>query len=177
MVCVSGVARWSAADRCGLHGSALTRYPPAILDRVSTGTRSVVASARALPTLGAMTAGHSVTVTPADVRIEVFVKGERIASSDRALALDETGLPRRWYLPQDDIRMDLLHPLNMHTSCPFKGEASYWTLTVGDAVLDGVAWGYPEPIGGAEAIAGHVSFYNDRVDLRVDGGAEAAVGS
>ena len=124
-----------------------------------------------------MTAGHTVTIAPADQRIEIFVGGERVAASDRALALDETGIGRRWYLPQDDVRMDLLRPLNMHTSCPFKGEASYWTLTVGDTVLDGVAWGYPQPIEGAAAIAGHVCFYNDRVDLRVDGVREGAVSS
>lgn len=124
-----------------------------------------------------MNAGHTVTIAPVDQRIEIFVGDEQVAASDRALALDETGLGRRWYLPQEDVRMDLLRPLNMHTSCPFKGEASYWTLAVGDTVLDGVAWGYLDPIEGAAAIAGHLSFYNDRVDLRVDGVSEVAVSS
>lgn len=120
-----------------------------------------------------MSPGHTVTVTPAARHVEVFVAGERIAASDRALVLDETGLPRRWYLPKDDVRMDLLRPLNLHTTCPFKGEASYWTLEVADQVLDGVAWAYEAPIESVPEIAGHVCFYNDRVDLRLDGVAEA----
>ena len=122
-----------------------------------------------------MTAGHTVTISPADRRVQVFVAGEEVAASDRALALDETGLPRRWYLPKADVRMDLLRPLNLHTTCPFKGEASYWTLEVGGEVLDGVAWGYEVPIEAAAEIAGHVCFYNDRVDLHIGGEREAAV--
>ena len=116
-----------------------------------------------------MSSGHTVTIAPADEHVEVYVGGDLVASSDRALALDETGLPRRWYLPKEDVRMDLLRPIGLHTSCPFKGEASYWTLEVGGEVLDAVVWAYEEPIEAASAIAGYVSFFADRVDLRVDG--------
>ena len=118
-----------------------------------------------------MSAGHTVTIQPTTEHVEVFVDGERVAASDRALALDETGLPRRWYLPKDDVRMDLLRPIGLHTTCPFKGEASYWTLELGGRVLDGVVWEYPEPIEAARAIAGYLCFFPDRVDLQVDGAA------
>ena len=116
-----------------------------------------------------MSSGHTVTIAPTDERVEVFVGGDLVASSDRALALDETGLPRRWYLPKEDVQMQLLHPIGLRTTCPFKGEASYWTLEVGGEVLDAVVWAYEEPLESASAIAGHLSFFPDRVDIRVDG--------
>jgi uncharacterized protein (DUF427 family) len=122
-----------------------------------------------------MTAGHTITIEPSTHHVEVHVAGERVAASDAALVLHETGLPDRYYLPRDDVRMDLLRPLNMSTTCPFKGEASYWTLEVHGEVLDGVVWGYETPIPAAEQIAGRLCFYNDRVDLRLDG--EPATGS
>ncbi len=126
-------------------------------------------SRRHLVTLGQMTAGHTITIEPSSQHVEVHVAGERIASSDNALVLYETGAPDRYYLPRDDVRTDLLRPLNMNTTCPFKGEASYWTLEVNGEVLDGVAWSYETPIRDAEQIAGRLAFYNDRVDLRLDG--------
>lgn len=116
-----------------------------------------------------MSAGHTVTITPSDEHVEVVVDGEVVASSKRALALDETGLPRRWYLPKDDVRMELFRPIGLRTTCPFKGEASYWTLEVGGQALDGVVWGYEAPIPGAAAIAGHLSFFPDRIEVRVGG--------
>ncbi len=114
-----------------------------------------------------MTAGHVVTIRPTDEHVEVAVNGVTIAASDRAMLLDETGLPARYYLPREDVRMDLLRPTTFQTTCPFKGEASYWTLDLDGEVLDGVMWSYEAPISGAEAIKGLASFYPDRVDLRV----------
>ena len=116
-----------------------------------------------------MSAGHTVTITPTDAHVEVRLDGEVLATSDRALRLDETGLPARYYLPKDDVRMDLLQPTSFHTTCPFKGRASYWSAEVGGTRHDGIVWSYEEPIAGAEAIAGHLSFYPDRVEVTVDG--------
>jgi uncharacterized protein (DUF427 family) len=114
-----------------------------------------------------MTAGHTVTIAPADLHVEVWVDGEKVAESDRPLLLDETGLPTRYYLPRDDVRMDRLRHTTFSTHCPFKGDASYWSITVGDTTHDGIAWSYETPIPQAEAIAGYLCFYPQRVDLKV----------
>lgn len=116
-----------------------------------------------------MTSGHTVTIAPAGAHVEVRLGGSVLAESDRALRLDETGLPARYYLPKDDVRMDLLEATTFQTTCPFKGEASYWSASVGGERHDGIAWAYETPIEGAADIAGHLSFYPDRAEVVVDG--------
>ena len=112
-----------------------------------------------------MNPGHTVTITPSSLHVEVQVDGTTIAKSDRPLLLDETGLPTRYYLPKDDVRMDLLEPTTFATTCPFKGEASYWSLELDGTRHDGIVWGYEAPIETAKDIAGYVCFYPERVDL------------
>ena len=114
-----------------------------------------------------MTSGHTVTITPSDLHVEVRVGGELVAETDHPVLLDETGLPTRYYLPREDVRMDLFRPTTFTTQCPFKGDASYWTLELGDAVHDGIVWSYESPIPAAEGIAGLLCFYSDRADLTV----------
>lgn len=114
-----------------------------------------------------MNPGHTVTVAPADLHVVVKVDGETIAETDHPVLLEETGMPTRYYLPRDDVRMDLLRPTSFETECPFKGKASYWTLELGGAVHDGIVWSYENPIPGAAGIEGLLSFYNDRVELTV----------
>lgn len=116
-----------------------------------------------------MTQGHRITITPSDLHVEVHVDGEKVADSDRPVLLDETGLPTRYYLPREDVRRDLLTPTNHETTCPFKGEASYWSLTLGDEVHDNFVWSYETPIPEAEGVTRLMCFYNERVDLVVDG--------
>ena len=116
-----------------------------------------------------MTAGHTVTITPSNAHVEVRLGGELLAMTDTALRLSETGLPARYYIPKSDVYMDLLQATSFHTTCPFKGEASYWTADVGGERHDGVVWAYEEPIPAAAAIAGHLSFYPDRTEITVDG--------
>jgi uncharacterized protein (DUF427 family) len=116
-----------------------------------------------------MTSGHQITITPADARVVVTVGGETIADTDKAVVLAETGLPARYYLPREDVRFDLLSATSTHTTCPFKGQASYWSAQVGGQVLPDVGWSYESPIPQAAGIAGLVCFYNDRVQLTVDG--------
>jgi uncharacterized protein (DUF427 family) len=120
-------------------------------------------------TVAHMTQGHRITITPSDVHVEVAVNGEKVAESDRPVLLEETGLPTRYYLPRDDVRTDLLRPSNRETVCPFKGEASYWSLKVGDDVHDDFVWSYNAPIPDAEGITGLMCFYNERVDLTIGG--------
>jgi uncharacterized protein (DUF427 family) len=114
-----------------------------------------------------MATGHTITITPAERHIEVRVGGQKLAESDRALRLDETGLPARYYLPREDVRTDLLQPTARQTTCPYKGQASYWSAHVGGEVYPDLVWSYEAPIPAAEQIAGLMCFYNERVELTV----------
>jgi uncharacterized protein (DUF427 family) len=116
-----------------------------------------------------MAQGHTITITPTQKHLEITIGGEIVASSDRPVLLDETGLPTRYYIPRDDVKADLRGPTGTHTTCPFKGDASYWTVSVGDRAHEDVAWSYETPIPSAEQITGLVCFYNDRVDITLDG--------
>ena len=116
-----------------------------------------------------MTQGHRITITPADLHVEVTVDGEKVAVSDHPVLLEETGLPTRYYLPQRDVRTELLRPTRTETTCPFKGQASYWSVEVGGKVHDDLVWSYESPIPQAEGVAGLLCFYNERVDVTVDG--------
>jgi uncharacterized protein (DUF427 family) len=116
-----------------------------------------------------MTQGHQITVTPAAGRVVVSVGGEKIADSGQALVLAETGCPPRYYLPRSDVRTELLSPTATHTTCPFKGEASYWSVQAGGQAHEDVVWGYESPIPAVADIAGLLCFYNERVELTVDG--------
>ena len=91
-----------------------------------------------------MTSGHTVTITPSEAHVEVRLDGELLAKSDRPLRLAETGLPDRWYLPPADVRMDLLRKTSFQTTCPFKGEASYWSADIGGTTHDGIVWAYED---------------------------------
>jgi len=121
-----------------------------------------------------MSQGHTITITPADLHVEVRVDGEKVAESDRPVLLEETGLPTRYYLPREDVRTDLLRATSFSTACPFKGQASYWTLELDEQVHEGIVWSYEHPIPGAGGIAGLMSFYDDRVDLTVEDRAATA---
>jgi uncharacterized protein (DUF427 family) len=121
-----------------------------------------------------MSAGHTITVTPRDVRVEVRLAGELLAATDRPLCLSETGLPDRWYVPREDVRMDLLRATSFETTCPFKGQASYWSAELDGTTYDGIVWAYEAPIDAASAIAGHLCFYPTRTETTVDGEPVAA---
>lgn len=113
---------------------------------------------------------HRVDVLPSSRHVRIVVAGETVAESRRPWLLFETGLPTRYYLPREDIRMDLLEPTETHTRCPYKGVASYWSARVGDRVIQDIAWSYPDPIPECPKITGLISFFNERVDaLYVDG--------
>ena len=116
-----------------------------------------------------MSAGHTVTITPSDAHVEVRLDGELLAATDKALRLEETGLPPRYYIPKSDVRMELLEAMSFHPTCPFTGEASYWTADVGGQRHDGIVWEYEAPISAAADIAGLLSFYPDRTEITVDG--------
>jgi uncharacterized protein (DUF427 family) len=109
-----------------------------------------------------------VDVAPSSRHVRVESDGELLAESDRPLLLFETTLPVRYYLPPEDVRVELL-PSDTVSSCPYKGVAAWWSARVGDRLIDDVAWSYPSPIPENPRIAGLVCFRNERVDLVVDG--------
>jgi uncharacterized protein (DUF427 family) len=112
---------------------------------------------------------HRITVTDPVVTVEVVLDGVVVARSDRARVLREGSLPPRFYLPRDDVRMDLLSATEHTTTCPFKGDASYWSVQLDDARHENIAWSYQSPIPEMATIAGLLAFYDERVTLRVDG--------
>jgi uncharacterized protein (DUF427 family) len=110
-----------------------------------------------------------VDILPSSKHVRVLVDGQVIAESYRPWLLFETGLPVRYYFPKVDVRMDLLEPTDAITHCPYKGHASYWSLRLGDEVHEDLAWSYAHPLPESLRVAGLVAFYNDRVDLEIDG--------
>lgn len=101
--------------------------------------------------------------------IRVDIDGETIADSRRPVLLFETSLPTRYYLPKTDVDMTKLTPTDHATDCPYKGTAQYWSVTTGQGVTDNIVWGYQAPVHESAPIAGLVSFYNEKVDIYVDG--------
>lgn len=105
-------------------------------------------------------------------RVRVAIEGEVIAESTRSVALFESGLPPRFYLPEEDVRMELLEPSETRTRCAYKGLASYRHVRVGDTLHADLAWTYPDPDGDGRPIRDLTCFFNERVDLEVDGRRE-----
>ncbi|GAA0616158.1 hypothetical protein GCM10009547_17750 [Sporichthya brevicatena] len=101
-------------------------------------------------------------------RVRIEVDGVTVADSKRARVLRERGLPPRYYLPAEDVRTDLLTRTDSSTRCPYKGTASYWSLTVGGRIHTDLVWSYEDPIAERADIAGLLCFYDDQVDLYLD---------
>jgi uncharacterized protein (DUF427 family) len=110
-----------------------------------------------------------VDILPSSRRVEVVIDGVRVADSTAGRMLFETGLPVRYYLPKTDVRMDLLEPSDHHTRCPYKGVASYYDAVIGAKRYEDIVWWYPLATEESQRIAGLVSFYNEKVDVYVDG--------
>lgn len=103
-----------------------------------------------------------ITTEQSSHRVQVAVGGAVVADSTRAVELHEGSLPVRYYLPIDDVDTAHLTPTTTSSVCPYKGTASYWTVTVDDDRFDDVVWSYPEPIPEAAAIAGLVCFWTEK---------------
>ena len=97
-------------------------------------------------------------------RVRGYLGDELVVDSRRVKLLHEHAHLPVWYFPLDDLRHELLEPTDHHTHCPKKGDASYHSVRVGDRVAENAVWYYPEPIEGAEAIAGHAAFYFGSLD-------------
>ena len=111
-----------------------------------------------------------IDVIPSSRPVRVVVGGQTVAETTGAHFLFETNLPVRYYIPGDDVRMDLLAPTDTHTRCPYKGIASYWSATIDGAVHEDVVWSYPDPIPECPKVKDLMCFYNENVDaIEVDG--------
>ena len=111
-----------------------------------------------------------VDVIASSRRVEVVVGGQIVADTRRARFLFETRLPTRYYIPPEDVRMDLLVPSDKATACPYKGKARYYSVRIGQEVFPDIVWSYPDPIAECPKIKGYLCFFNELVDeIRVDG--------
>jgi uncharacterized protein (DUF427 family) len=101
-------------------------------------------------------------------RVEIEIAGMTVADSTRSVMLFETYLPTRYYLPRQDVRMDLLVPTDTTSVCAYKGQARYWSAHVDDTVLEDVAWSYEDPHNYATSVKDRICFFNERVDVSID---------
>ena len=108
---------------------------------------------------------HPITVEPAAARITVTAGGTPVADTTAALALQEAKYPTVYYIPLADVRSDVLKPSDHTTYCPYKGDASYYSIATAEGELADVVWYYAEPYPAVADIAGHVAFYADKVDI------------
>ena len=112
---------------------------------------------------------HRVDVLDSERSIEIRLEGVVLAKSDRTRILFETGLPSRYYVPKLDVDMTKLTPTESVTSCPYKGDAHYWSVTSNGHQHEDIVWSYHTPIPAVAKIADHLCFYNERLDIYVDG--------
>lgn len=105
----------------------------------------------------------NIKISPADGRVSVIFDGRVIASSTRALALDEPGAPLRIYIPRDDVEADVLANSATQSTCPYKGEASYHTLKSAAAEARDAVWYYPDPCPLVAPIADHLAFWGNQI--------------
>jgi uncharacterized protein (DUF427 family) len=102
--------------------------------------------------------------------VQVGLDGVMLADTDSPILVFETGLPTRYYIDQTDVMFSHLEPTDTETLCPYKGVTSqYWSVRIGDTVHSDLAWTYHHPLPAVAAIAGLVAFYNEKVDITVDG--------
>lgn len=108
---------------------------------------------------------HPITVEPADSRVRISFADRVIVDTDRALVLREASYPPVLYVPLDEVDTEVLEPSTQHTYCPYKGDASYFTLRAGQQVADDAVWRYETPYDAVAPIAGHVAFYPQHVHI------------
>jgi uncharacterized protein (DUF427 family) len=102
--------------------------------------------------------------------VTVTLGGVTVAETRRARFLFETNLPTRYYIPREDVRLDLLEPSDSHTACPYKGRASYYSARIGGTLYPDIAWFYPDPLPESLRIKDYLCFYDEQVDaVTLDG--------
>ena len=111
---------------------------------------------------------HRLLLHPFPRRVRARFAGEVVLDSTRGALLHESNILPRLYVPLEDVRADLLERTDHSTHCPFKGDASYWSVRVGDRVAENAVWTYEEPIDEASWLRGLVSVYPERMDAWLD---------
>ena len=112
---------------------------------------------------------HRVDVRSTSRHVCVSLGGERLAESRRTKLLFETSLPPRFYFPPEDVRQELLIPSDKRTLCAYKGEARHWSVRTGETIEEDLVWAYESPLHDAAAVGGLLAFYNEGIDLDVNG--------
>ena len=107
---------------------------------------------------------HPISIEPSAERVRVTFNGHVVADSRRALVLREASYKPVFYIPREDTDMALLEPTAHSTHCPYKGDASYYSIRAGDRVAENAIWSYEQPFPAMREIAGHLAFYPNRVD-------------
>jgi uncharacterized protein (DUF427 family) len=108
--------------------------------------------------------GHPISIEPDGNRVVVTFGGRVVADTRRALKLTESTIPPVLYIPREDADMSLLERTSHATYCPFKGDASYFSIRAGDRVAENAIWTYEAPYEAVAAIKDHLAFYTSRVD-------------
>ncbi|WP_233517543.1 DUF427 domain-containing protein [Geodermatophilus marinus] len=129
-----------------------------------TGPLARPSAGRLNADLWSVAPAHALYLHPVQERVRGVLGGRTVVDTTGASLLHETGLLPRWYLPADDVAPGLLSPSATRTTCPFKGEASYWHLEVDGSRVEDAAWSYPDPVDGCPPLAGLVSFHLEGLD-------------
>jgi uncharacterized protein (DUF427 family) len=107
---------------------------------------------------------HPIAIAPSRDRVRVTFNGETVADTTRALVLQEASYKPVFYIPREDAQLALLEKTTRSTHCPYKGDASYYSIRSGGRVAENAIWSYEQPYPAMREIAGHLAFYPDRVD-------------
>ncbi len=107
---------------------------------------------------------HPITISPSPNRVRVNFAGRTVANTTHALSLKEATYPAVLYVPRADVDMSLLTRTQHSTHCPYKGDASYYSISVDGRVAENAIWTYEQPFPGVTQIAGYMAFYPNRVD-------------
>ena len=107
---------------------------------------------------------HPIRIEQNPNRIRVVLGGTIVAETTRALTLREGSYPPVFYIPRADVQLDLFDRTERHSHCPYKGDASYYTVTGGGLARRDAAWSYEAPFPAVKEIAGHMAFYPNKVD-------------
>jgi uncharacterized protein (DUF427 family) len=110
-----------------------------------------------------------IDVLPSSRQITVKLNGCTLADTDFALHLHETNLPTRYYLPYGSVDVKILRKSDLTTKCPYKGDAEYFHVVLDGKVYENLVWWYRIPTAESAAVAGHLCFYNEKVDVEIDG--------
>jgi uncharacterized protein (DUF427 family) len=114
---------------------------------------------------------HRVDAVRSSRHVRVSLEGEVLADSRRTTVIFESAMVPRWYFPREDVRVELLDG-DAHSVCAYKGHATYWSVRLPSGLKENLAWSYLEPRHDAEAVGGRIAFFDEHVDLEVDGQAQ-----